>query len=489
MDINMVLDPDLRYTYTGFEIKPIPNINIDNILDLVPDIDFNITYKNNIDVGTATATIKSIRSKCCCDIPPWEKEFTFNIEKADLKDVNITCSKIDKDGVYNLGYLELYLGEYKLKYAHDFLYEIENVESEFEIVANITFIAKGDNFTGTQSVSFRVKKLYVEIKREDFTVYFRPSENDEWSEDCELYYNRLDQKPKVESRFIKDKDYTIIIPESVKAKTYNIIIRGIGNYTGEIIIDYKISKRDISDCIVDLGEISDTGGYDPDKFKFSVNRCYTPYPGEGNTYQLIKYDEYVLWYSTIKRDDGNLDAHIKVIGKNNYCGVKEFDCVIGHATIFVGRIVKLDDAILFCRYYGDEQYGKISGTYCLFDDRVFNNRIKITTEMEYCGIVGLITGWVDIEELDAEKTEDDKNKEHIYFLAGDEVVLYKNNIYDHFTDNKPSKVVTGKYYISKEALFNKRIRICRYKEHVGIEKLITGWIDISDLLLEEDDKK
>lgn len=489
MDINVNWE-DKVYTYTGFEVKPLPIVTM---MDYPLEIDehYIVEYKDNIESGLASGVVKSINTSCCycCAIQPWEETFTFDIEKANMEDVDITCTKIDSEGVCNLGWLELWLGEYKLRYAHDFLYTVENEETPFEVIAHITFVGRGNNFTGEQKKDFRVKKTYVDITEDNFTLWFRPSENDEWRTDIELYYNRLDQRPKVTSDLIEGTDYEVEIPESIKAMDYTITIKGIGNYKGEVTLTYTIHKRNIADCTMNLGDIDpETNGYNPDNFTFYLSRNYTPYPGEDAMYQLIKYEEYVLWYSAYKLDNGNMMAHVTISGKNNHCGEVEFNVEISSMTIFTGRIVTLDEATLYVRHYGWECYErKISGTYYLFDDHVANGRIKITCRMVFAGIVGLVTGWVDVEELDAVKTKEDKKKEIEYFLAGDEIILYKNNVYDKFTDTKPSKVVTGRYYISKNSLFNKRIRICRYKEQVGKQKYITGWVDVADLTVPEED--
>lgn len=486
MDINIDLE-DRVYTYTGFEIKLLPIITL---LDypLIVNEHYILEYNDNINSGLATCIVKSINTSCCknCIIQPWEDSFTFNIEKANIEDVDAICSKIDNDGVCDLGYLELYLGEYKLKYARDFLYTIENEETIFETISHVTFNGRGNNFIGEKRKDFRVKKKYVDITKDNFTIWFRPSDNDEWSDNIELYYNRLDQRPKIESDLILNTDYEVNIPKSINAGNYSVIIKGIGNYKGEVIFNYTINKRDISDCVINFGNVdTTTNGYNPDNFTFYLSKNYTPNSGEDIMYQLIKHEDYSLWYTAYKLDNGNMMAHATLTGKNNHCGELEFDVEISNMTIFIGRVVTLDNATLYTRYYGYECYeNPISGTYYLFDDNEINGRIKITCNMEFAGIVGLVTGWVDVDELDAEKIKEDE--EEYRFLVGDEVVLYKNNIYDKFTDTKPSKIVTGKYYISKNSLYNKRIRICRYKDQVGKQRYITGWINVSDLIIPEE---
>lgn len=64
-------------TYTGTEVKPAVYVTINGGVKLVEGVDYTVTYKNNVNAGTATAVITGIG-----DFAGSAKEVSFNIVKA-----------------------------------------------------------------------------------------------------------------------------------------------------------------------------------------------------------------------------------------------------------------------------------------------------------------------------------------------------------------------------------------------------------------------
>lgn len=65
-------------TYTGSEIKPVVKVMINGNETLVEGVDYTVSYKNNVDVGTATAVVTGIG-----DFAGSAKEVNFDIVGAD----------------------------------------------------------------------------------------------------------------------------------------------------------------------------------------------------------------------------------------------------------------------------------------------------------------------------------------------------------------------------------------------------------------------
>lgn len=171
--------PDM--TYNGGEIKPI--IDIKDVIEgsnIITTNDFEINYKDNINVGKATVTIKSKEINYTST-----RELFFNIVPKDLslkgnkptiepiKVQYYTGEPIKPEIVIKDGELTISPDYYDVKYS--------NNTYEGEATVNITF--KG-NYKGTAKTTFKID--FKEEKR-TLNVDFG---NDEWT----TYYSSIDLK-------------------------------------------------------------------------------------------------------------------------------------------------------------------------------------------------------------------------------------------------------------------------------------------------------
>ena len=67
--------------------------------------------------------------------------------------------------------------------------------------------------------------------------------------------------------------------------------------------------------------------------------------------------------------------------------------------ISTGDKINLKNASLYSSSTNDKVVRKISGTYYIWDAKVHNNRVRITTNKDFVGKANMITGWVKYIEI------------------------------------------------------------------------------------------
>lgn len=425
-------------------------------LQLTEGVDYTVEYSNNINAGEGNIYIRAISNNY-----HGELILPLIITPVDLANTEMSCGETNKDGCVNITNLKVTIDGYELRYGFDYAYEVEYIERDLSKFAIITLRSLCDNFHGNNTAEFKIEKIYVDIYG-----LVRLSV-------ISITYNGDIQYPDIITELIENKDYIVEYPDSIDVGSYKIIVKGTGiDYIGSMELQFKISPRTIVDGIVDIGEADEFGCYDLDSLILIVNDK-----------TLVNTEEYTIYYTTTEVDNGFTEASVTLSGIGNYCDTIEFTCMVSKKTIFAKREVILDKAPIYVRSYGYESCGIRSGTFYLWDSKAVNNRVKICSSIDNCGIVSLITGWVDISDLDYKRPIDDeeKDEENSRPKSGDEIKLYKVNLFSTFSDIKPSSVITGKFFISKEILYNNRIRICTFKEDVGIQRRVIGWINIDDV--------
>jgi hypothetical protein len=441
--------------YAGEPRTPYVSIYDKNYSELLKvNQDYKVEYVDTTYAGSGSIIVTALSNNFygTATLP-------ITITPIDLAESVITCGNPDSSGCYSFDNLSVVIGDYTLSYGKDYIYEITYIESASDTIARIYIKPVISSVLNSNYGEFRVKKKTIDISTLNISL-----------SDTSFTYNREKQTPTIVTDLKENEEYTATIPESINVGTYSVLVSAMGeDYIGAVHLTYDIVAKSIEEGEIDLGEKSDEGYYDLDNITLKV---------DGVT--LLNTEEYTVYYTTSEREEGYMEAAVTVTGIGNYTGVIEFSCIVAKKSIFAKREVSLDKATIYIRHYGTENTGIRSGTFYLYDGIVVNNRTKITTMAENCGIVGLITGWVETDELDAVKPDPDDEDGTEPLQAGDEVRLYKINLYDTFSTNDVSSVITGRFYISKSAIYNKRIRICSYEEAVGVEKKVLGWINVAD---------
>ncbi|MBP3874104.1 MAG: Ig-like domain-containing protein, partial [Lachnospiraceae bacterium] len=256
--------------------------------------DYTVSYDNNTNVGTATATITGT-GNYTGELPA--KEFTIN--PASIKDADVTGLE---DKTYNgeeqkqapvvkLGSTVLTEGtDYTVSYS-------DNVNAG---KATLTITGKG-NYTGT--------------KDSDFTINPASIEDAEVSGLEDKTYNGEEQKQtpvvKVASATLTEgTDYTVSYKNNTNAGTATMTITGKGNYTGTKDSDFTINPASIEGALVaDIDDMAYTGSELKPKVTVTL---------EGTA--LVKDTDFTVDYSN-NTEKGTATATITGIG--NYTGTVE----------------------------------------------------------------------------------------------------------------------------------------------------------------------
>lgn len=267
-----------RTVYTGSQVKPTPIIK-----DLELNVDYTISYSNNINVGTATGTATGIGN--------WSGTTSGNFEivAKSIADKNLVLSS----------YSYTYDGAEKkptgtisgLTEGVDFTISYRNNINAGTAVAIATGIGVyGDTVEKTYTIN---KKSIAEM-----TVHCDP--------DSLIY----DSYPKYSTVNIegleKGVDYILNYSNNINVGIANANCTGIGNYTGTAVGHYTINPASI------------------DIYQFSISPTIFDYDGTAKTPNLYSFGPVVKDVDYRIEYENNINAGIgfvNVIGINNYTNI------------------------------------------------------------------------------------------------------------------------------------------------------------------------
>lgn len=284
-----------KFVYTGSEIKPgvILKDTSDNTLS--PNTDYNLSYSNNINVGTAVITITGKGN--------YKGTLTSNfiIEAKDIKDCTMSCGTADAQGCYHLNNLLIKYNTITLVKDTDYSYTTISETINNRVTSIVTAVGKG-NYKGTLTGSYLteiidpridVSTLSISLKSNSFT--FTGSE--------------IIPEVNIPSGMVKDTDYTITCSNNINAGTGTLVINGIGdNYKGTKTLTFAINKVNLSNCTITCGNPNSEGFYDISNFTVKYGNIL-----------LVRDTNYTYSISTTEVDKC-YQANITVTGKGNYTG-------------------------------------------------------------------------------------------------------------------------------------------------------------------------
>ena len=276
-------------TYTGNSISALPVITY-NGATLTKDVDYTLSYSNNINVGTATITItgkgnfKGTTSK------------TFSISARAMTDTSVAnVSSQTYTGNVISPLPTITYNNKTLKKDTDYTLSYSNNINAG--TATITITGKG-NFTGTTSKTFSISARAMSdtsvanISSQTYTgnvISPLPT----------ITYNNKTLK--------KDTDYTLSYSDNINVGTATITITGKGNFAGTTSKTFSISARAMSDTsVANISSQTYTGN------------VISPLPTITYNNKTLKKDtDYTLSYSN------NINAGtatITITGKGNFTG-------------------------------------------------------------------------------------------------------------------------------------------------------------------------
>ena len=219
-------------TYTGSAVCPVPRVTHgDN--ELTKGKDFEVTYKNNINAGTNTATM------IITGIGEYsgQVERKFSIAKKSLNSGGVSIKSIPAqtysgsectpDVVVTYGDQTLRKGtDYYLSYSY-------HTDAG---TANVTVVGKNANYTGSLSTTFEIKPVSLASATVSGII--------------DKTYNGAAQTQnvtvKLGGKTLSASDYTVTYKDNVKAGIATVVITGRKNYTGTKSATFRINAASSS---------------------------------------------------------------------------------------------------------------------------------------------------------------------------------------------------------------------------------------------------
>ena len=284
-------------TYTGNSISALPVITY-NGATLTKGTDYTLTYSNNVNVGTATVTIKGQGNF------KGTTSKTFSISARAMSDTsvaNVSSQTYTGNSISPLPTITY--NNKTLKKDTDYTLSYSNNTNAG--TATITITGKG-NFTGTTSKTFSISARAMS----DTSVANVSSQTytgNGISPLPTITYNNKTLK--------KDTDYTLSYSDNINVGTATITITGKGNFAGTTSKTFSISARAMSDTsVANISSQTYTGN------------VISPLPTITYNNKTLKKDtDYTLSYS----DNINAGtATITITGKGNFTGMTSMTFII-----------------------------------------------------------------------------------------------------------------------------------------------------------------
>lgn len=290
-DVDIVTVSDIPVqTYSGREITPSFNVTNNNV-SLRKDMDYKVSYRNNINAGKATIVIEGIGNYT------GTKEVTFEIQPKNIASVrNNAVSTEYYNG--NAHTPEIVLSDSDTELVNGKDYTVEYSNNIVVGTASAKFTGMG-NYTGEKTVNFSIQAKNISESQD---VIIEPIKS--------MTYTGSSITPNVIVKdgtkvLEKDKDYIVSIANNVNAGTATVTVTGRGNYNNSKTATFTINKRSLSKA----------------KFSSITNQNYTgkavsPYFSVTVSGRALSQNtDYTIKYSSNSKPG---KATIKITGKGNY---------------------------------------------------------------------------------------------------------------------------------------------------------------------------
>lgn len=295
----------ISHNYTGNEITPLVTINHGS-KSLVKDTDYEVTYTNNTNVGSAKITITG------------KGNYTGTITKT----FSISGTDISKFTVKNIGQqiftgsaiiptISIASGSKTLSLNTD--YDVTFSNNINAGTANVSVKGKG-NYTGTLTTTFKIVSKNIENITVDAIA-------DKW-------YTGVAIEPTLTLKIgkitlVKDKDYTLTYQNNTKAGKASIYITGKGNYSGSKNVNFSIissldkvigvTAENIKKSNIELKwqEVANADGYEVYQYNTSKKKYIKKGSTTKNEYNSKKLSQATNYNYKVR-------AYAKVNGKTVY---------------------------------------------------------------------------------------------------------------------------------------------------------------------------
>lgn len=289
--------------FTGAEIKPTAYVYYNNST-LTMDTDYEVEYSDNINVGVATVKIIGKGN--------YAGEYTANFNITGKAISSLQIAKID-DYVYS--------GK---AYTPDVVIVNSSSGNNITLNKDVDYTLEYDSNinAGNCNVKITGKGNYTGETLTYFSIAQKPLTSDDISvssiADYTYNFNSVSPSVVVKDGTVQlkaDKDYGVSYNNNAAVGTANVVITGYGNYTGEVLKNFKIVAKSISAAkVIGLQNVVYTGK--------AITQNVTVYLGKN---YLSLGTDYKITYSNNKKVG---KAALKITGIGNFKGSKTVNFVI-----------------------------------------------------------------------------------------------------------------------------------------------------------------
>ena len=277
--------------YSGEEQQPSFVVKLDDEMVLNEDTDYVVSYKDNIDAGTATIVLEGKGNYK----GTLEKEFTIQPRKLEGATVN------DLPGYTYAGEaikpaIDLKLDGTSLESGKDYTVTYDDNVN----VGTATVIIKGKgNYTGIVERTFDIKKKSIAaigIRNIPDHIYNGSEIQPVVSLELDIY-----------TTLTAGVDYMVSYQNNVNVGTATVKVQGVGNYTGMIEKTFKITPKSLADASIVTSSVVYYTGQEVQPMVSVVSGGQTLYAGSA--------------YTVAYKDNKNIGtATVTVTGVGNYTG-------------------------------------------------------------------------------------------------------------------------------------------------------------------------
>ncbi|MCR5667380.1 MAG: hypothetical protein K6G01_11210 [Eubacterium sp.] len=328
------------YAYTGEAIEPAVTVEKNN-KELTLGSDYTVTYTNNEEVGTATATITG------CGNYNGTAAVNYTITQANLSGATVAINpeSYEYSGVANTPEVTVTLGGRELTKDTDYTISYANNIDAGE--ATVTITGKG-NYTGTATATYTIE----EIDLSEATVTLEKTSYIGTGEAI---------KPDLtvtlgDTELVKDTDYTVSYVNNIDAGEATVTVTGKGNYTGTATATFTIGENDISKASVSLEASAYT--YTGAEIKPGVTVIL-----DGKT--LTQDTDYEVTYQD-NTDVG--EATVTISGRGTYANTATATFTIGAKAISEATVTLDDDFHIYTGEAIKPQVTVVDGSMTLVQD-------------------------------------------------------------------------------------------------------------------------
>ncbi len=297
-----------NYSYTGRAACPVPTV-MDGSRQLNNNTDYTLSYKNNINAGSATVIISGIGNY------KGTAEASFTIVPASISNYSLS---VIEDQCYTGSELKpavtVSSGTKTLAEGTDYTVSYTN---NIDVGTGVVTVTGTGNYTGSRKTTFSI---------------IADSSNVTVDEIADRTYNGSSHTPSIIVRFgnkvlIMNTDYTVSITENINVGTAKVVINLKGKYSGTKNASFNILPRSIGNATV--SSISDQA------YTGSMVTPSITVKDYGN--ELVRGTDYTIEY---KNNTAPGTATATITGIGNYTGSRDvtFKIVAGVSDVSIEPI-------------------------------------------------------------------------------------------------------------------------------------------------------